>query len=91
MAGTPRKKERYEVLFEEASSKMERVAEGHSTLVRWCERLEARFAEVEMRIGWLERAVTRGLGEVREAQKQTNQHLDQLVTRFDAHERAHAN
>lgn len=69
-------KERYEILFEEMSSKIQLVLEGHATLDRRIEHLQQNVNDVRKELGHVEEAVT-----------ETNQRLDMLMNRFDAHER----
>ena len=78
MAKTPRKKERYEVLFEEIASKVQLVLEGHSTLDQKIEALHREVGGVKEELGHVEKAVT-----------ENNRHLETLINRFEAHEHAH--
>ena len=79
MAKTPRKKERYEVLFEEIESKVQLVLEGHSTLNQKIEALRQDVGGVKEELGHVEQAVT-----------ENNRRLELLINRFEAHNHAHA-
>ena len=79
MAKSSGKKERYEVLCEEMSSKVQLVLEGHSMLDQKIEGLRQDVKGVKEELGHVEAAVT-----------QTNQRLETLIDRFNVHERAHA-
>ena len=78
--GKDRKKERYEVLYEDIKSMFQVVSEGHSTLDQKIENL---LGEV--------RGMREELGHVGKAVTESRQRLDTLLNRFEAHEHAHTN
>ena len=75
-----RKKERYEVLYEDIKSMFQAVSEGHSTLDR---KIDGLLGEV--------RGMRGALGHVEQAVTESRQRLDTLINRFEAHDHAHAN
>lgn len=73
-----RRKERYEVLFEDIKSRVQVVLEGRSILDRKIDALRQDVGGVKEELGHVEQAVTEG-----------NQHLETLIKRFEAHDHAH--
>ena len=80
MGKAPRKKQRYEGLYEEVKAMFQVVSEGHGTLDR---KIEGLLGEV--------RGMRQELGDVGKAVTETRQRLDTLINRFEAHEHAHTN
>ena len=80
MGKEPRKKQRYEVLYEEIKAMFQVVSEGHGTLDQ---KIESLLGEV--------RGMRKELGHVEEAVTESRQRLDVLINRFEAHEHAHTN
>ena len=78
--GKDRKKERYEVLYEDIKKMVQLVLEGHSTLN---EKIDGLRGEV--------RGVKEELGHVGQAVTESRQRLDALINRFEVHEHAHTN
>ena len=76
--GASRKKERYEVLYEDIKSMVELVLEGHSTLDQKIEALRGDVRGVKAGLGYVEQAVT-----------DNSQRLGVLIRRFESHEHAH--
>ena len=79
MGKEPRKKERYEVLYEEIESQVKLVLEGHSTLDQKIERMDAKIDSSTHEIS---RKLEMGFANVMKE-------IRQLQERFDIHERAH--
>lgn len=65
MVSKPGKRNRSAVLLEDIRSEVQKVAEGHSTLVRSVKDVRAEVAQLNSRIGQLERAVIDGFKDVR--------------------------
>ncbi|MBI3318935.1 MAG: hypothetical protein HYZ90_07365 [Candidatus Omnitrophica bacterium] len=96
----PGKKERYEILFEEVSSKIDLVLDGLKGLTEQTERLEQRVGaleqrmeRIELRVGALEQrmerlevAISTHTKEIQ--QLQADVHV--LTERFEEHLKAHA-
>ncbi len=82
MASEPRRKNRSAALLEDIRSEVQKVAEGHGTIVRGQQELRAEVARLNMRIGRVEDAVIQGFKNVRAS-------VDALTTRFDTHENTH--
>jgi len=80
MGKEPRKKEHYEVLYEDIKKMVQLVLEGHSTLD---EKIESLRGEV--------RGAREELGDVGKAVTESRQRLDTLINRFEAYEHAHTN
>ena len=78
--GKDRKKERYEVLYEDIKSMSQVVSEGHSTLDQKIESLLGEVRGMREELGHVEKAVT-----------ESRQRLDTLINRFEVHEHAHTN
>lgn len=83
MARAPQRKTSSTALLEEIRSEVQKVAEGHTTLVRGQQRVNAELTQVGLRVGQVEDAVIQGFKDVRVS-------IDALVLRFDTHEKAHA-
>lgn len=75
-----RKKERYEVLYEEIKSMFRVVSEGHGALDQKIDSLQGEV-----------RGMRQELGDVGKAVTESRQRLDMLINRFEAHEHAHTN
>ena len=78
MGKGPRKKERYEVLYEDIKSMFHQVLDGHSALDQKIESLRGEVRGMRGELGHVEKAVT-----------ESRQRLDTLINRFEAHEHAH--
>lgn len=78
MGQEPSEARRTNVLLEQIQSELHGVAEGHDMLARGISRLEDCFGQFERRFGMLEQALGKN-----------NVRLEEVITRFDAHERAH--
>ena len=78
--GEDRKKERYEVLYEEIKSMVQVVLEGHSTLHQKFETVRQEVRGMKEELGYVEKAVT-----------ESSKRLGTLINRFEAHEHAHTN
>lgn len=78
---------RLEVLLEQIRSEVHSIAEGHSLLVN---ELQTTRQMLEKRLEFLEKATIEGFGKIWESQQRMTTRLDELVTRFDVHERTHA-
>ncbi len=78
--GLGRKKERYEVLYEDIKSMVRLVLEGHSSLDQKIDTLRGDVRGVKEGLGYVEQAVT-----------ENSQRLSILIHRFEVHERAHPN
>ena len=76
--GTGRKKERYEVLYEDIKSMVQLVLEGHSTLDQKIETLRGDVRGVKEGLGYVEKAVI-----------ENSKRLGILINRFKVHEHAH--
>lgn len=79
MGKEPRKKERYEVLYEDITSMFRTVSEGHGALDQKIEDLLVEVKGMRTELGDVEKAVIEG-----------RQRLDLLISRFEVHERAHS-
>lgn len=75
-----RKKERYEVLYEDIEAMFKTVTEGHSTLDR---KIDGVLGEVK--------AMRAELGDVEKAVTESRQRLDTLISRFEIHVHPNAN
>ena len=80
MGKEPRKKQRYEVLYENIESMFRTVSEGHSTLDRKIEGLLGEVRGMREELGYVGKAVT-----------ESRQHLDTLINRFEVHGHTHTN
>ncbi len=79
-----RKKERYEVLFEEISSNVQAVLEGHTALDQDIQALRRDVGAMRKELGYVGQAV----GENSLQIQATSQALQALVKRFDIHQHA---
>lgn len=81
MAKMPGKKERYEVLYEEITSQVKLVLEGHSTLDGKIERVDAK---IDRRTQEISRKLDMGFATVMKE-------IRELRERFEVHDHAHTN
>ena len=82
MVSEPRRKTGSAALLEDIRSEVQKIAEGHSTLVRGQQRMRAEIVQLDLRIGQVGDAVIQGFKDVRAS-------IDILAMRVDAHEKAH--